>query len=143
MCSFLGGVLLYAWLKTGLPRQQIILRGPQGKEIQIMVDVAAKQSVQERGLMFRRAVTRGMLFVFEQPQQLSFWMKNTLVPLDVLFFTADGSFLSAEQMVPCRTDPCISYLSRGAAKYALEEAGGFVEREGIGVGWKLIAGKEY
>lgn len=107
-----------------------------------MVDVAATQSAQERGLMFRRAVTRGMLFVFEQPQQLSFWMKNTLVPLDVLFFTANGSFLNAEFMAPCRADPCLSYLSRGTAKYALEEPAGFVEREGVGNGWKLIPGKE-
>ncbi len=87
--------------------------------------------------MFRSEVTRGMLFTFERPQLLYFWMKNTLVRLDILYFDADGSFINTRTMEPCTEDPCPSYPSSSPAQYGLEMPAGYVSSSGIGVGWKL------
>lgn len=79
----------------------------------------------------------GMLFPFDPPRALSFWMKNTLIPLDVIFFDVDGKFVSVSTMVPCVEDPCAVYRSGGPAAFALEVRDGFAEEKGIGSGWKL------
>lgn len=69
----------------------------------------------------------GMLFVFDTAQERSFWMKNTLMPLDILFFAANGTFVSWQRMDPCKADPCPSYYSNGSAQYALEVPAGFMD----------------
>jgi hypothetical protein len=57
------------------------------------VEVAATPEQQERGLMFRRSVAadRGMIFPYDPPQDVAFWMKNTLIPLDIIFVRSDGT----------------------------------------------------
>jgi uncharacterized protein len=57
------------------------------------VEVAATPEQQERGLMFRARVAgdRGMIFPYSPPQEVAFWMKNTLIPLDIIFIHADGT----------------------------------------------------
>ena len=103
------------------------------------VEVASDSATREYGLMNRTSLDQGsgMLFVFDVPQSLSFWMKNTLIPLDVLFFTPQGAFVSASAMTPCVADPCAVYTSGGPALYALEVNVGYVEAHGVGQGWKL------
>lgn len=77
-----------------------------------------------------------MLFLFPHEQVLSFWMKNTLIPLDIFYFDARGQIVSATTMEPCKADPCPSYSSEGAAQFALEVAAGFLDTNGEE--WKLI-----
>jgi uncharacterized membrane protein (UPF0127 family) len=57
------------------------------------VEVAATAEQQERGLMFRNSLApdRGMIFPYDPPQDVAFWMKNTLIPLDIIFIRADGT----------------------------------------------------
>ena len=59
------------------------------------VEVAATPEQQERGLMFRHSLAsdRGMIFPYDPPQDVSFWMKNTLIPLDIVFIRPDGTIV--------------------------------------------------
>jgi uncharacterized membrane protein (UPF0127 family) len=66
----------------------------------------------------------GMLFVFQADSDGGFWMKNTLIPLDIVFFTADGGFVNSLTMTPCTQDPCQTYRPGGAYRYALEAPAG-------------------
>jgi uncharacterized membrane protein (UPF0127 family) len=66
----------------------------------------------------------GMLFVFQTDSTGGFWMKNTLIPLDIAFFTAEGGFVDALTMAPCSEDPCPTYRPRGSYRYALEAPAG-------------------
>jgi uncharacterized membrane protein (UPF0127 family) len=66
------------------------------------VEVAATDATRERGLMFRKSLgpDQGMLFDFKSPQEVAFWMKNTLIPLDMLFVAADGHIVSIARQAP-------------------------------------------
>ncbi len=66
----------------------------------------------------------GMLFVFPSDGDVGFWMKNTLIPLDIAFFTANGAFVDRFTMQPCTEDPCPSYDPAGTYRYAVEAPAG-------------------
>jgi uncharacterized membrane protein (UPF0127 family) len=79
---------------------------------------AAQRSV---GLMHRTQAPRdGMLFVFRYPSSGGFWMKNTLVPLTIVFFDAYGKRVRRLSMVPCKKDPCTTYDPGRTYRFALE-----------------------
>lgn len=120
-------------------RGSVTLAGPDGQVIPVAVELARTQAQHAQGLMFREHLDAdtGMLFEFDQERVLTFWMKNTVIPLDVLFFNASGQFLSVSTMTPCTVDPCPMYSSRGEAGYALEMNAGFAQKHRIGTGWTL------
>jgi hypothetical protein len=142
----MGSLLLFLVACTPVPPgseqplSSVTLRGPQGEALPLVVEIADDHAERARGLMFRTELARdrGMLFLFAEEQILSFWMKNTLIPLDIIFFDREGRFISAATMAPCRADPCPSYPSEGKASMALEVAEGFVAEQGIGAGWALV-----
>ena len=76
----------------------------------------------------------GMLFAWDSPLQVSFWMKNTLIPLDIGFFDEANSLFLVVAMVPCTVDPCPSYPSEMPVRYALEAPPGFFD---------AVASREY
>jgi uncharacterized membrane protein (UPF0127 family) len=87
--------------------------------------------------MFRENLewNRGMLFVFDEERTLSFWMKNTLIPLDMLFIDADLRIIDVKENVPpCKEDPCPSYTSEQPAKYVLEVNSGFALKNNLEIG---------
>ncbi len=114
----------------------VVLTDPTGIRTTMQVDVADEPGEWQLGLMNRPVVERGMVFVFPDQQMRSFWMKNTLVPLDIAYFRADGTWVSSARMEPCIADPCATYPSAGPAMYALELPAGGIG-QGIGSGWTL------
>jgi uncharacterized membrane protein (UPF0127 family) len=101
------------------------------------VEVAASDADRQKGLMFRKELPegRGMLFDFKQDQDVSMWMRNTLIPLDMLFINADGSIRRiAENTEPFseRTIP-----SGGPVRGVLEVIGGTAKKLGIAPGDKV------
>ncbi len=107
--------------------------------LSITAEIADYPFQHSYGLMFRTHLDpdAGMLFIFETPQILNFWMKNTLIPLDILYFSPSGALVSTATMTPCTVDPCTLYPSAGPAQYALEVPAGYISEHGIGKGWRL------
>ena len=105
------------------------------------VEVADTDHSREQGLMHRDHLPRdsGMLFVFEHEQIWAFWMKNTLIPLDVVWLDAEGVIVDvAEHMKPCMTMPCTHYRPDHVSSFALEIPAGRYAEEGLQVGMRLI-----
>ena len=102
----------------------------------IEAEVARTAREREIGLMFRTALgaNAGMLFVFEQPGQQCFWMKNTLLPLSVAFVDDDGSIVNIDSMKPQTLD---SHCSAKPVRYVLEMNEGWFSKRGIKAGTKL------
>ncbi len=117
----------------------IVLIRPDGVPLRLEIEVADAPDEWRRGLMNRPVVTRGMLFAFPDEEVRGFWMKDTLVPLDIAFFRADGTWVSSTRMAPCLVESCPNYSSGGPAGFALELPAGEID-PGIGTGWKLSVG---
>lgn len=107
-----------------------------------LVAVAQTGSTRRSGLMFVTDLGSldGMLFVFPRTTTGTFWMKDTLIPLDIAFFDVDGVYVDGFAMVPCTEDPCPSYTPSGSYRYAVEAAAG--ELAGVGPGSVLRAGPD-
>ena len=104
------------------------------------VELAETPEGRRAGYMFRDAVgpEDGMLFLFEGEDFHSFWMKNTRMPLDILWMSAAGRIVDVSpDTPPCVEDPCEHYLPMARARYVLELAGGRAARIGLSVGDEL------
>ncbi len=128
----LAGVFLMpawtAWAKA--PDRPYVVLGGQG----FSVEIANTETAQARGLMFRThmAADHGMLFIYPDAQPRDFWMKNTLIPLDILFFDAHRRLIKVSaDTPPCKRDPCPVYASAAPAQYVLELNAGIAEKLGI------------
>ena len=102
----------------------------------IEAQVAAAPEERQTGLMFRKEMAQheGMLFVFEQPAQQCFWMKNTLLPLTAAFVADDGTIVNLADMKPQTLD---SHCSNKPVRYVLEMNQGWFAKKGIKAGAKL------
>ena len=96
----------------------------------IDIEIAEDPQERQQGLMFRRDMSRqqGMLFLFEEPDTLSFWMQNTPLPLDIIFIDSAGRLLNVEAARPFDQTPV---FSEGRAQYVLELRRGTAERLGL------------
>lgn len=101
--------------------------------ISIDVEIADSFSVQMQGLMYREELGEysGMLFIFPDKIERTFWMKNTLIPLDMIFIDSNMKIVKIVQAEPCSADPCSHYKSERVAMYVLEVNKGFSESHGI------------
>ena len=107
----------------------------------LLLAVADTTPLRSRGLMGVRTLgdLDGMVFTWDQPQSVSFWMKNTLIPLEIGYFDEDASLFLVLSMVPCAADPCPTYPSESPIRYALEAIPGFFDD--IPVGESLTLGE--
>jgi len=104
------------------------------------VEVADTPAKQRVGLMFRESMPAdsGMLFVFPNAAPRGFWMRNCLIPLDILYFDAERRLLRAyHSLPPCEALPCETYPSGGRAQYVLELNAGVAKRLGVEPGDEL------
>ena len=100
------------------------------------IQVADTPAERETGLMGRESLSPydGMAFMWHKPVVSSFWMKDTLIPLSIAFWDADGRIISILDMDPCTEDPCPSYGPDDPFIGAVEVARGTFERHGVAVG---------
>lgn len=132
-----GGAAAGAWAEgpeagtpQALPLLPLTIETRTG-EVALRVQVADTDARRQTGLMFRKSMpeTEGMLFVFQPMRQVAFWMKNTFIPLDLLFVDGDGTVVSiARDTVPFSLDPI---PSEGPVRAVLEINAGASARLGI------------
>lgn len=126
--------------QSALPQEQTIASSSYKVVIKdhiTQVEVVTSVEDRQKGLSGRvsLAPSHGMLFLFEEEQVLAFWMKDTLIPLDILYFDQMGRLVQAYYNVaPCTEDPCLGYPSVFPAKYVLEVNGGEAQRWGLKYG---------
>ena len=113
----------------------LVIDASGGKKVEVRVEVADDLAEQTKGLMDRTTLgeNRGMLFVYPEEQELSFWMKNTLIPLSIAFIDSERRIVDIQDMKPLDDKPP-SYVSADPAQYALEVNQGFFEKRGVKVG---------
>jgi hypothetical protein len=111
-------------------------------DIKLTVWIADTQKARETGLMGVQRINEneGMLFVYEKPGEYAFWMKNTLMPLDLIFVSNDTKIISIQHMEPCATEPCKIYAPSAEILYAIEVNGGFAQRNNMTVGQTVRIG---
>jgi uncharacterized protein len=109
---------------------------------ELTLEVARTEAQREHGLMDRTAIPphTGMIFVFDRDEPVEFWMKETLVPLDMIFIAADGTvrrvFSNVPVVAPTMEDDSIP-REGGVAKYVIELRAGEASQDGISQGIKL------
>lgn len=109
----------------------------ENQNLKVKAEMAETLWEQTRGLMGRKYLGdfEGMLFVFNDEARRSFWMKNTFIPLDLIFISQDKKIVEIKpNFVPCLVGECPVYRSQLPAKYVLEVNAGFCERHQIKIG---------
>lgn len=99
----------------------------------IEVEVVSTPETRARGLMFRRVLPElhGMLFLFPTPEVQTFWMKNTVIPLDIIWIDEKMRVIEIVTASPCELDPCPGYGPEAPTAFVLEIGAGEAERLGI------------
>jgi uncharacterized membrane protein (UPF0127 family) len=131
VCAALLAFQMNTASSADLPTRKLTI----GKD-RMTVEVVTTPEQRATGLMNRFSLQpdHGMLFVFERPQPLGFWMKNTYIPLSIAFVSADGTILNIEDMRP-RDES--THWSQGEALYAIEMKKGWFADKGIGAGQRV------
>ena len=139
LCAFgLAAASLSACASTAGNGNWVELKGKR-----FGVEIADDEAERARGLMFRdeMAADHGMLFVHEGEEPQSYWMKNTRIPLDIIYFDHDRKLVSVAHAPPCSLgDNCPPFPSEGPALYVLELNAGTVEALGAKAGDELKFG---
>ncbi len=125
---WLAVFLVLAGCVPALP--SVVFHAVKG-DVSVSVEIADSPEEWGRGLMFRESLDGGMLFVFPDEKERVFWMKNTKIPLDIIFISSDMRVVSIVTAVPCTEDPCSTYPSKVPAKYVVEVNAGFADKNGI------------
>ncbi len=132
----LTGIVVYSEYQKIADRNSITIFTQVGP-IKINAEFARTPEELQKGLMNRISLPKnsGMLFIFPDEETRSFWMKNTLIPLDVIFVSSTGRVNEITTLNPCQeTEICQSYNSKTPAQYVLEINAGSTEK------WKIMEG---
>jgi len=131
---FIFAAVLILFL-TGCSEKNDLVSITVGKDI-YHIELARTREEQSRGLMYRESLRsdEGMIFIYEEDRKLSFWMKNTYIPLSIAFIAKDGTIKEIHQLKPESLTPVISSHS---VRYALELPFGSFNQSGAKVGDKI------
>jgi len=121
-----------------LQTSDIKIQTSEGKNLVFRVELARTENQKQMGLMFRSTVASGagMLFLFDNIQERAFWMKNTWVPLDIIFIREDGVIHNIYYNAEPHSLERIT--SDGEVQHVLEIAGGEAKRQGISIGDRIF-----
>lgn len=120
----------------------------ESQTMTIGIEIARSSEQRQQGLMGRRTLneTAGMLFVYSdtRPPSHTFWMRNTLIPLDIAFIDSSGTIRAINTMEPCPSEAlrCPTYPSGVSFELALEMNKGFFSQNGFAVGDRFNRGKD-
>ena len=123
-----------------LPKQSLTIASEQ-----FTVELAFKKAGRTKGMMYRKEIgqNEGMIFIFQNERYRSFWMKNCLIDLDILFLDAQGQIVRTHTMkAPRPNSKLVLYPSDRPAKYAVELAAGTCKRLDIKIGQKIELPKQ-
>lgn len=117
-----------------LPKGHVVLKDAFGGTHAVEVEIAATPESTQRGMMWRKELPagKGMLFVFSEVSDHGFWMKNTLIPLDMIFIGPDGQVVGVVENAQPKT--LVNRSVGQASKYVLEVPGGWAAQVGIRAG---------
>jgi hypothetical protein len=131
-----------AVVSPALRLAEIVIRpkDPKDENVSFRVEIADTPDSRNVGLMNRSSLDpgMGMLFVFDFEATRYFWMKKTLIPLDIIFIGVDGRVADIQTMQPCVAEPCIIHKSRWPAMYALEVNAGDARKHHIELGQEVV-----
>lgn len=130
VCGFAALTASSATWADTMRRETLILISAGGRT-EILTEIALTGPEQEQGLMFRTGMAEnaGMLFIYEQTHDLSMWMRNTYLPLDMVFMRADGTIARIEASAEPLSDRVIA--SGSPVKAVLELKAGTAQRLGL------------
>jgi uncharacterized membrane protein (UPF0127 family) len=113
--------------------RRVTIEASSGEEVRVRVEIADSYFERARGLMYRKklAENRGMLFVYGEEAERSYYMKNTFIPLSIAYMDSEGRIVDIQDMEPLDET---SHPSAEPAQYALEVNQGFFEERGVEVG---------
>lgn len=125
---------------TGFERVAATATTADGTVCELCLWLADQPDMRRRGLM---GVTDlgdadGMVFRYDDPTSGTFWMKDTLIPLSIAFYDADGGFQDSFDMAPCEADPCLRYPTPNDFTYAIEVPAGELASLGLTPGSVLV-----
>jgi uncharacterized membrane protein (UPF0127 family) len=142
-----AGVLLSAGLAlvlsgcSGAPKSPTfpagtVRFGPSPDRVSLDVRIAEDDAARAQGLMGVTTLPddTGMAFVWPEPTDDTFWMKNTLIPLSIAFVDGGGRIVTLRDMTPCRAEPCPTYSSDSPYVLAIEANEGWFADRGVDVG---------
>jgi uncharacterized membrane protein (UPF0127 family) len=135
--EILSIIFILSFLVACTPQKLAVRELPierEGLQVAIVkAEIARTQDERSQGLMFRKKLPdgEGMIFVFEKDEVLSFWMKNTSIPLSIAYIASDGRIIEIKDMYPHDENPVMSSRS---ARYALEVPQGWFSRTGVHTG---------
>ena len=147
LVTLIGALLLLAGCNSRMhdsapPPATAVSQTPQARVIfpdgfAVRIEIAADEPTREQGLMYRDRLAddAGMLFFFAKKDEYSFWMKNTLIPLDIIWIDEQKKIVHVGAGIPpCRADPCTSYPPNAKSLYVLEVASGVAAKHHLANG---------
>lgn len=122
---------------SSLPKSEISVKNSKNTNVNLSIWKATSDKQLQEGLMYVTSLPdyQGMLFIFQIPQSANFWMKDTLIPLDIIFINDSKQIVTiVHNATPCKTQICDIYPSKAVIKYVLEVNGGWTENNDVNIG---------